>query len=59
MAAAFSPNDFGFDGYRDRIMAHDVGKGLTQRYWLAKFIYPGWPPFLIAIFFQVMSYLWR
>ncbi len=59
LAAAFSRDDFGFDRYRARIMAHDVGKGLTQRYWLAKFIYPGWPPFLIAIFFQVMSYLWR
>jgi hypothetical protein len=40
-------------------MAHDLGKGLTQRYWLAKLIYPGWPQFLLSLFFQVMSHLWR
>ena len=59
LTAAFSHNDFGFAGYRARVMAHDLGKGLTQRYWLARLIYPGWPPFLLALFFQVMSYLWR
>ena len=59
LVAAFGHNDFGFAGYRDHVMAHDLGKGLTQRYWLAKLIYPGWPPFLLALFFQVMSYLWR
>jgi flavin-dependent dehydrogenase len=59
LVTAFSHSDFGFAGYRDRVMAHDLGKGLTQRYWLAKLIYPGWPPFLLALFFQVMSYLWR
>jgi flavin-dependent dehydrogenase len=59
LVAAFSHSDFGFAGYHDRVMAHDLGKGLAQRYWLAKLIYPGWPQFLLALFFQVMSYLWR
>jgi flavin-dependent dehydrogenase len=59
LVTAFSHNDFDFAGYRDRVMAHDVGKGLTQRYWLAKLIYPGWPPFALDLFFQVMSYLWH
>ncbi len=59
LVAAFGHNDFGFAGYRDRVIAHDLGKGLTQRYWLAKLLYPGWPPFLLDLFFQVMSRLLR
>jgi flavin-dependent dehydrogenase len=59
LVAAFEHNDFGLAGYSDRVLAHDLGKGLTQRYWLAKLIYPGWPPFLLNLFFQVMSHLWR
>jgi len=59
LAAAFCRNDFGFAGYRDHVMAHAVGKGLTLRYRLAKLIYPGWPPFLLDLFFQVMSRFWR
>jgi flavin-dependent dehydrogenase len=59
LVTAFGHNDLGFAGYHARVLAHDLGKGLTQRYWLAKLIYPGWPPFLISLFFQVMSYLWR
>jgi flavin-dependent dehydrogenase len=59
LVAAFGHSDFGFAGYRDRVMAHDLGKGLTLRYWLAQLIYPGWPPFLLDLFFQVMSCLWR
>jgi flavin-dependent dehydrogenase len=59
LVAAFGHNDFGFAGYRDRILAHDLGKGLAQRYWLAHLLYPGWPPFLLDLFFLVMSCLLR
>jgi flavin-dependent dehydrogenase len=59
LVTAFGHNDFGFAGYRGRVMAHDLGKGLSLRYWLAKLLYPGWPPFLLDLFFQVMSRLWR
>jgi flavin-dependent dehydrogenase len=59
LVAAFGNNDFGFAGYRQRVMAHDLGKELTLRYWLARLIYPGWPPFLLDLFFLVMSCLLR
>ena len=58
LVAAFHRSDFSFAKYRDRIMAHELGKSLTLRYRLAKLAYPGWPPILLNLFFHVMSRLW-
>ena len=58
LLAAFGQNDFGFSGYRHRIMAHPLGKSLRLRYRLARLIYPGWPSILPNLFFQVMSRVW-
>jgi hypothetical protein len=55
---AFRQNDFNFAEYGDRIMAHELGKVLNLRRWLAKLVYPGWPPILLSIFFQIMSRVW-
>jgi flavin-dependent dehydrogenase len=58
LVVAFRLNDFGFAGYRDRIMAHELGKSLRLRYRTAKLTYLGWPPIVLNIFFQVMSRVW-
>jgi flavin-dependent dehydrogenase len=58
LATAFQHNDFGFAGYRDRIMGHELGKSLALRHRLARLIYPGWPSMAINLFFQVMSRVW-
>ena len=58
LMAAFRQNDFGFTGYRDRIMAHELGKSLNLRRRLARLIYPGWPSIAINLFFQVMGRIW-
>jgi flavin-dependent dehydrogenase len=58
LVAAFGRKDFNFGGYRDRIMSHKLGKTLNLRQWLAKLLYRGWPPFMINLFFQVMSRVW-
>lgn len=58
LVSAFGQNDFSFADYRDHIMAHDLGKALNLRRRLAKLTYPGWPPPLFNLFFQVMSRLW-
>jgi len=58
LVAAFRQNDFHFEGYRDRIMAHELGRALNLRRRLAKLTYRGWPPIVLNLFFQVMSRLW-
>jgi flavin-dependent dehydrogenase len=58
LVSAFGRNDFGFAGYRDRILGHELGKSLNLRRRLAKLTYPGWPPVLFNLFFLVMSRLW-
>jgi flavin-dependent dehydrogenase len=58
LVAAFSQNDFGFAGYRDAIMAHELGKALNLRLRLARLTYLGWPPLFLNLFFQVMRRLW-
>jgi flavin-dependent dehydrogenase len=58
LAVAFRQNDFSFARYRDHIMAHELGKELTLRHWLAQLAYPGWPPILFNLFCIVMSRLW-
>lgn len=58
LVTAFRQNDFRFDGYRDRIMVHGLGKSLNLRRRMAQLAYPGWPPALFNLFFQVMSRLW-
>jgi flavin-dependent dehydrogenase len=58
LVAAFRQNDFSFAGYRDHIMAHELGKALILRLRLAKFTYVGWPPVFLNLFFQVMRRLW-
>jgi flavin-dependent dehydrogenase len=58
LVAAFDQNDFGFSGYRRRIMASGLGRSLALRYRLAKLIYVGWPPVVVNLFFQVMSHVW-
>lgn len=59
LTSAFRHNDFNFAGYRDRIMAHELGKALNMRRWLARLLYPGWPPLVFNAFFQMMSHIWR
>lgn len=58
VAAAFQWNDFSFSGYRDHVLAHDLGKSLNLRRRLAMLTYRGWPPILFNFFFQVMSRVW-
>jgi flavin-dependent dehydrogenase len=58
LVAAFRQNDFNFSGYRDHIMANELGKSLNLRLWLAKLAYLGWPPIAFNFFFQVMSHIW-
>jgi flavin-dependent dehydrogenase len=58
LVTAFQHNEFRFDGYRERIMEGGLGKSLNLRRRLAKLAYPGWPPTLFNLFFQVMSCLW-
>jgi flavin-dependent dehydrogenase len=58
LATAFHRNNFDFAGYRDRILAHELGKSLVLRHRLARVIYPGWPSMVINLFFQVMSRVW-
>ncbi|MEM9953247.1 MAG: NAD(P)/FAD-dependent oxidoreductase [Chloroflexota bacterium] len=43
---AFETNDYNFSDYRDRILAHRMGKLLMRRVWLARTIFPYHvPPF--------------
>jgi flavin-dependent dehydrogenase len=58
LVAAFSRNDFSFTGYRDDIMAHELGKSLNLRLRLAKLTYLGWPPVFLNLFFRVMRRVW-
>jgi len=58
LAGALRRNDFGFAGYRDHILAHELGQTLKLRRRLARLTYAGWPPVLVNIFFQVMSRVW-
>jgi flavin-dependent dehydrogenase len=58
LVAAFRQSDFSFSGYRDHIMANELGKSLNLRLRLAKLAYLGWPPIAFNLFFQVMSRIW-
>jgi flavin-dependent dehydrogenase len=58
LAVAFRQNGFSFSGYRDHIMANELGKSLKLRLRLARLAYPGWPPIVFNLFFQVMSRIW-
>jgi flavin-dependent dehydrogenase len=58
LAAAFRQGDLSFAGYRDHILAHELGKSLRLRRRLARLTYPGWPPLMFNIFFWVMSRVW-
>jgi flavin-dependent dehydrogenase len=55
---SFGRHDLSFAGYRDRIMAHELGKSLNLRRRLARLTYAGWPPILFNLFFKVMSHVW-
>jgi len=58
LVAAFGRNEFGFSGYRHRIVASGLGRSLELRHRLAKLIYVGWPPVVLNLFFQLMSRVW-
>jgi flavin-dependent dehydrogenase len=58
LVSAFRQNDLGFVGYKDQIMAHNLGKSLNLRRRLAKLAYPGWTPTLFNLFFHVMCRIW-
>jgi flavin-dependent dehydrogenase len=58
LVAAFRQNDYSFAGYRDHIIVRELGKSLVLRRRLARLTYPGWPPILFNVFFQVMSRIW-
>jgi len=59
LAAAFRAGDFTFARYPAGIMAHQLGRGLNLRRFLARLAYPGWPPVMFHILFRVMGRLWR
>jgi flavin-dependent dehydrogenase len=58
LVSAFGHNDFSFAGYRDRILAHELGKSLVLRHRLARLVYPGWPSIVINLAIRAMSRVW-
>lgn len=56
---AFRRQDFGFKGYRERILAHPLGRALQQRRLMAAACYRGWPRALVTMFFIAMGLKWR
>jgi flavin-dependent dehydrogenase len=59
LAAAFDAGDFTFARYPACIMAHELGRGLNLRRFLARLAYPGWPPVMFTMLFRVMGRLGR
>jgi flavin-dependent dehydrogenase len=56
---AFRRQDFRFEGYRERILNHPLGRALRQRRLMAAVCYRGWPRVLLTMFFIVMGTRWR
>ncbi|MGQ9501248.1 MAG: NAD(P)/FAD-dependent oxidoreductase [Anaerolineae bacterium] len=56
---AFRRQDFRFSGYRERILAHPLGRALRQRRLMAAVCYRGWPRVLLTAFFITMGMKWR
>jgi len=58
LQAGFTRGDLSFVGYRQRLLADELGKGLRWRVYFARFAYRPWPPMLIDLFFNLWSRLY-